>query len=371
MAEHADVVIIGGGIAGISLAGRVAHRRDVVVVEMEDHLGSHATGRSAAVYIEAYGSPAIRTLSTWSRSFFERPPDGFSEAPLVHPRGSLTFGRPADGKRLQKEYETAQRSASVRWLNEDDLLACCSVLRPEAAFTGFIEPDARDIEADALLQGFARLARKGDARILARSPVREIRRESKWLIVAGGTEIRANIVVNAAGAWAEDISHRAGLPGRGLQAFRRTAATLPMPPELLRTIAGLPVATAVDDSFYFKPDAGDMLVSLSEETPSPPCDAYPDDLDVAMALERFHDATTVPRARPRASWAGLRTFAPDRDPVIGYETDAPGFFWCAGQGGYGLQTAPALSALAASILLEEPLDTDWAGLAHALRPGRF
>lgn len=371
MVEHVDVVIIGGGIAGISLAGRIAHHRDVIVVEMEDHLGSHATGRSAAVYIEAYGSPTIRALTTRSRTFFEEPPAGFSEAPLVHPRGSLVFGGPEDSDRLQKEYAVANRSAMVRWLNQDDLLACCPVLRPEAAFTGFIEPGARDIEADALLQGFARMSRQGDARILTKSPVQEIRRESDWLIVAGGTEIRAGIVVNAAGAWAEDISLRAGLQGRGLQPFRRTAATIPMPSDVARAVAELPVATAVDDSFYFKPEAGDMLVSLSEETLSLPCDAYPDDLDVAIALERFHEATTVPRARPKASWAGLRTFAPDRDPVVGFEGDIPGFFWCAGQGGFGLQTAPALSALAASILLDEPLDSAEADLAQALRPGRF
>jgi D-arginine dehydrogenase len=371
MVERADVVIIGGGIAGISLAGRLAPHRDVVVIEMENHLGTHATGRSAAVYIEAYGSQAIRRLSTQSRAFFEAPPVGFSAVPLVHPRGSLVFSGSDDRDRLREEYALAERITTVQWLDQDALLSCCPVLRPEAAAAGFIEPGARDIDTDALLQGFARMARQCGARILTGVPVSEIRHAGDWLVIAGEWEVRADVLVNAAGAWAEEVAHRAGLPGCGLQPMRRTATTLPLPPDLARATADLPVATAVDESFYFKPEAGDMLVSLSEETPLQPCDAYPEDLDIATALERFHEATTVPRARPKASWAGLRTFAADRNPVIGYESTAPGFFWCAGQGGYGLQTAPALSALAASLLLQESLDSAGAALARALSPERF
>jgi D-arginine dehydrogenase len=162
----------------------------------------------------------------------------------------------------------------------------------------------------------------------------------------------------------------AGVAGFGLQPMRRTAATVQVPPELEGLLARLPFVTPVDESFYFKPEARSIMVSLSDETPSEPCDAFPEDLDVATALHRFHAATIVPQSRPSATWAGLRTFAPDRRPVVGFDAGARGFFWYAGQGGYGIQTSPALSALAAKLITQAPLDEREAALAQALAPGR-
>ncbi|WP_207483454.1 NAD(P)/FAD-dependent oxidoreductase [Arenibaculum pallidiluteum] len=372
MTERADVLIVGGGIAGISLAARLAGSRDVLVLEMEDHLGTHATGRSAAAFVEAYGSPEIRALTTRGRSFFESPPEGFSETPLVQPRGSLTYGGEADLETLRSEYELARRTCEVGWLDREEILALCPVMRPERVAAGFLEPNARDIEAAALLQGFARMARRGGVRIETGARLADIRHDGGgWTVEAGGRSVSASVLVNAAGAWAGAVGALAGLPAYGLQPLKRTAMTIPLPADLAARTARMPFVGPVDGSFYFRPDAGGMLVSLAEETPSEPCDAWPDDMDVAMALDRFHAATTVPPARPRAAWAGLRTFAADRNPVVGFDPAAPGFFWLAGQGGYGLQTSPAISAMAAALLRGEPLDAAEAALARALDPARF
>ncbi len=197
------------------------------------------------------------------------------------------------------------------------------------------------------------------------------RQGESWRLDADGSTFASRIVVNAAGAWADAIAGRAGLAPCRLQPMRRTAATIGVPDDIAALLPRHPFAAAVDESFYFKPETGVIMVSLSEETPSEPCDAHPEDIDVAMALERFHMATVVPRARPLATWAGLRTFAPDRLPVVGFDAAAPGFFWYAGQGGYGIQTSPAASTLAAKAILGEALQPEEAQILSAFRPGRF
>ena len=372
MHTSADVVVVGGGISGISLAARLAESRRVVVLEAEEHLGSHATGRPAALLVEAYGPPEIRTLTGLSRAFFEAPPAGFSEAPLSRRRGGLVYAGADALALLQQQFELAGRSASVSWLDAKAVLDRCPVLKPGVAAAGFLEPDALDLDANALLHGFARSARGAGALVHARSPVESIeRRSDAWRIRAGGVEFACDVLVNAAGAWAERIAAMAGLAGCGLQPMRRTAASIPVPQDVEALLPTLPFAAPVDESFYFKPEARSIMVSLSDETPSEPCDAYADDYDVALALERFHAATTVPPVRPSATWAGLRTFAPDRRPVVGFDSEAPGFFWYAGQGGYGIQTSPALSILGAKLILSAPLEETEGGLAQALAPERL
>lgn len=190
------------------------------------------------------------------------------------------------------------------------------------------------------------------------------------MVEAGGRSIACGILVDAAGAWADDVAELAGMALRGLQPMRRTAATIGVPDDIAAMLPWHPFVAPVDESFYFKPEAGTIMVSLSDETPSDPCDAYADDLDVALALERFHEATIVPRARLIASWAGLRTFALDRLPVVGFEPGAENFFWYAGQGGYGIQTSPAHSALAAKLILGQALDPAEAEIAAAFRSDR-
>lgn len=372
MPEIVDILIVGGGIAGVSLAARLAGKASVALVEAEEHLGAHATGRSASLLVQAYGPPPIRRLTRLSRRFFEAPPEGFSEAPLARRRGVLIYGAAGQSERLAREYELARNSARIEWLNGDGVLEPCPILRPGVAEAGFIEPDALDLDTNALLQGFARTARRAGARFLTGAPLRQVRRQGDgWLASTPAVEIACAILVDAAGAWADEVAAMAGAPRCGMQPMRRTAATINVPPEMEPLLSSLPFAAPADESFYFKPEAGGLMVSLADETPSEPCDAWPDDLDVALALDRFHAATIVPPARPAATWAGLRTFAPDRSPVIGLDPETPGFFWHAGLGGYGIKTSPALSTLSAKLILGEALDGEEVELAQALDIGRF
>ena len=372
MPESVDIAIVGGGISGVSLAARLAGKARVAVLEAEDHPGMHATGRSAALLVEAYGPPAIRRLTTMSRGFFETPPDGFSEAPLAGRRGGLVYGSADQMDRLDREFELAGQTTNVEWLDASGVVSACPLLKPGVAAAGFLEPGALDLDTNALLQGFLRNVRSNGAAIRTGASITRIERETGgWRLVAGDIEITCPIIVDAAGAWADQVAELAGVSRRGLQPMRRTAATIGVPGEIVQLLASSTFAAPVDESFYFKPDAGAIMVSLSDETPSDPCDAFADDLDVATALERFHEATIVPRARPIATWAGLRTFAPDRLPVVGFDADVPDFFWYAGQGGYGIQISPALSALGAKLLLGEALDAAESEIAAALDPARL
>jgi D-arginine dehydrogenase len=370
MSRVADIVVIGGGISGISIAARLAPHARVLLLEAEDHLGSHATGRSAALLVEAYGPPEIRRLTGMSRHFFEEPRE-FSEAPLSRRRGGLIYAPEAHVDRLRAEFDKALRSAPVVWLDGKAVEKVCPLLKPGTAAAGFLEPAVLDLDTNALLHGFARSARKAGAEIVTGASVSRLERTGDgWQVEVQDTRFSCGTIVNAAGAWADQIAERAEVKPRGLRPMRRTAATIGVPPDLAALLPRMPFAAPVDESFYFKPEAGAIMVSLSEETPSEPCDAHPEDPHIAPALERFHDATIVPRGRPAATWAGLRTFVGDRLPVVGFDAEAPRFFWYAAQGGYGIQTSPALSTLSAKLLLGKELDPPEAELAKAMRASR-
>ena len=371
MPDIVDILVIGGGISGVSLAARLAPHARVAVVEADDHIGMQATGRSAALLVEAYGEPQVRRLTKASRPFFETPPEGFSDVPLSRRRGAVVYGGEADIAALRREFELARETASVVWLEGEEIRKCCPLLRPGVAAAGFLEPDVLDLDTHALLQGFARAARQHGAEIWTGAPVRRIERMSGgWEIEAGTRQVACGVVVDAAGAWADEIAALAGVCRRELQPKRRTAATMPVPAGLADVLPRHPFVIPIDGSFYFKPEAGAIMVSLSDETPSWPCDAQPDELAVALALERFHAATVVPRNRPIAAWAGLRTFAPDRLPILGFDPGAEGFFWYAGQGGTGIQTSPAHSTLAAKLLLGGELDAAEARIGVAFSATR-
>lgn len=372
MAERADIVVIGGGIAGLSLAARLAAKRRVVLLEAEEHFGTQATGRSAALFVETYGPPAVRALTRLSRKFFLSPPTGFAEAPLTRRRGALSYAGPDALDRLEEAVALTAGMAGIERLDAGGILALCPLLRPGVAMAGLYDETVLDVDTASLLQGFVRMARAGGADLRQGAPLRGAGRDGdRWRVETPAGAIEAGIVVDAAGAWADTVAAAAGLAPLGLEPRRRTAATLDIPVEYAELVPTLPAVLPIDESFYFKPEAASVMVSLSDETPSEPCDAYADDFDVALALERFHEATIFPRARPVATWAGLRTFAPDRRPVVGFDPRADNFFWCAGQGGYGIQTAPALSALAARLLLGEVLEDAEADLAYALAPARL
>jgi D-arginine dehydrogenase len=297
MDERFDVVIIGGGIAGISLAARLATHLKIAVLEAEEHPGQHATGRSAALLVEAYGPPEIRRLTGMSRAFFEAPPAGFCETALTRRRGGLIYGAERDLPRLREEYELARETTDVLWLDKDAVLACCPILEPGGVAAGFLEPSVLDLDATALLQGFLRSTRRAGGAVRTTSrPERTELAGGEWLVTHDRGRIACSVLVNAAGAWADSVARAAGVPPLGLQPMRRSAASLPMPPNMEAQLTGLPFVAPVDESFYFKPEARGMMVSLADETPSDPCDAFADDLDIAIAWSGF---TRQPASRAR------------------------------------------------------------------------
>lgn len=364
--ERCDVIIIGGGIAGASLAMRLAARgRQVVMLEAEEHPGVHATGRSAAYFAPGYGNAVVRELTLRSAAFFETPPDGFSETPLLRSRAALFVARADQLAALHALHE--ELGTAVHRLDPLEAIAQLPILRPDYVAGAILDSRGGDADAAALLQGCLRQARRDGAVLKTAARAAEIRRERDlWIVAAGDTQISAPVIVNAAGAWADTIATLAGLAPLGLTPLRRSAVLVPAPKD--QDIANWPFVVDADEDFYFKPDAGALLLSPADETPSEPCDAQPEEIDIAVAVDRIEQATTLQVRRVTHRWAGLRTFAPDRSPVAGFDPRAPGFFWLAGQGGYGVQTAPALSEFAAELIVSGAAGGD---LAAALSPARF
>ena len=363
----ADFLVIGGGMAGASAAYALAAHGVVVVLEQEERPGVHATGRSAALFSETYGNGVVRGLSRAGRPFLADPPDGFCAGPLLGPRGALFIADEADRPRLTAQEAEERATGAFTALSGAEVRDLVPILRPEAAVAGLLETGAMDIDVDALHQGYLRgLLRRG-GRVVAEAGVMALRRgEGAWIATTPAGEFTAPIVVNAAGAWVDRVAALAGLGPLGLQPKRRTVALVEGP---AMDFAGWPLVIEVAERFYFKPDAGRLLISPADEIDSEPCDAQPEEFDIAVAADRVQAATTLTIGRIAHRWAGLRTFAPDRTPVCGFDPRSRGFFWLAGQGGYGIQTAPALASLTARLVtgLGEAPDID----PTALSPARF
>lgn len=369
-----DVIVVGGGIAGVSAAGWAAgDGASVVLVEREQALSAHTTGRSAALYLANYGEAQTRRLTLASRAFLDRPPEGFADAPLLGPRGQLWVGGPdASGLLTAVAAAGHELDPTIRAVDREEVVRLCPVLRPEHAAAGVLEPGASDIDVAALHTGFVRLLRRGGGSVRTGAPVHEVCRDgSGWAVLAGGETYRGEVLVDAAGAWGDVVAGLAGARPLGLRPLRRTAVMVSLPDGV--DARGWPAVIDVGGSWYFKPEGDGLLLSPADEVPSEPVDARPEDLDVALALERVAAATTLPLRSVRTAWAGLRTFAPDGDLVIGPDPEQPGFVWCVGQGGYGIQTAAAAGRLTAGLALG--LDLGWtrdAGLdLLALSPSRF
>jgi D-arginine dehydrogenase len=370
-----DFLVIGSGIAGASAAAMLASNARVGLFERENVHGYHTTGRSAALWSALYGNAPIRALTVASRAFYDRPPAGFAEHPLLKPRGCLYFAGPDKLDRLDAIASGADAlGIATQRLTTDESMELCPVLIADHVAAGLHEPDAMDIDVDALHQGFLRLFRQQGGDVRTDAEVVSLERHAEhWSVgLGGGGRVTAGVVINAAGAWADLVAEMAGIRGVGLRPLKRTAFLLEEPEGV--AARDWPTVIEADESFYFKPESGRILVSPCDETPSPPCDAWPDDMDIAECVERLQAAAAIPVRRIIRSWAGLRSFVADRTPVIGYDTVAPGFFWLAGQGGYGVQTAPAAAQLAAALALGRPIPPDIARLglhADQLSPARL
>lgn len=337
-----DVIIIGGGIAGASLGAEIAAHRRTLIVEGEEFCGYHSTGRSAAFYLESYGGPDVAKLTLASRHFLDSPPPDFSERGFLRQRGDLHLTRhllpelpPQVTTRVVERFELERLVPGIRrdW--------------PRALF----EPGCADIDVAALHAAYLRAFRRAGGEIRTGARVnRAEHRHGRWLLDLGDdSPLSSPLIVNAAGAWADDVATLCSVQPIGIAPKRRTMVQLRVGRSGLRD---LPLVDDADGSFYFKGEA-DQSVWLSphDEIESDPCDAAPEEIDIATAIDRFEQVVDWPVERVERSWAGLRSFAPDRLPVYGYDPDADGFFWCAGQGGFGIQTSPAAARLAASVLL--------------------
>lgn len=371
---HADILIIGGGIAGAGAAFMLAGQARVLLLEAEAQCGLHSTGRSAASFTENYGPPTIRRLAIASRSFLAEPPAGFAESPIMLPRGMITVARDDQLDALAEELASAQAFApSIVAISPSEALARVKILRRDYVAGAIIEPHSMEIEVATLHQGFLRGARRQGASILTDAPARAIeRRAGLWHVETPAGSFAAPVLVNAAGAWADAVATLAGVTPLGLQPKRRTAVLVPVPPGL--DTRGWPLVNDVGGEFYFKRDAGALFLSPADATPSDPCDAQPDELDIAIAIGRFQQAADMKVDRVQRAWAGLRTFVADGAPVAGFDPHAENFFWLAGQGGYGIKTSPALSLLAAEAILHHrfPDALHDAGLsADDLSPARL
>ncbi|MFL5006474.1 MAG: NAD(P)/FAD-dependent oxidoreductase [Microvirga sp.] len=358
-----DIVIVGGGIAGASLGAEIAASRRTLILEAEQHCGYHSTGRSAAFWLESYGGPQVALLTAASRAFLDLPPADFAERSFLRTRGALHLSR--DG---QADLPPGVESREV---DRAELERMLPGVRPEWRH-GLLEPGCADIDVAALHAAYLRHFRRLGGVIATESPlVRGEWRDGGWTIALGtGGAVSAGILVNAAGAWADGVAEACGVRRLGIAPKRRTMVQLCVGRSGLRD---LPLVDDADGTFYFKGE-GDSSIWLSphDEIATDPCDAAPEEIDVATAIDRFEQVVDWPVERVERSWAGLRSFAPDRLPVYGYDSRARGFFWCAGQGGFGIQTAPAAASLAAAVLKDDQPDDMVAHVDPAIfSPERF
>lgn len=355
-----DAVVVGGGIAGASVAWALADRgATVCLVEREAQAGQHATGRSAAVTNETVGHPLVCRLAAASRAFLDAPPPGFADHPLVAPRGLLWV---TDDPATLDAVDPG--SPAVRRIEGDEVLGLVPVLRPPWAGVALHEPGAMAVDVAALLQGYLRGLRRSGGHV--RLGAEAVRLTPGWRVELPDVTLRCGVVVNAAGAWGDEVACRAGVAPLGLTPRRRTACIVRVPAG--HDVTGWPLVMDAGGRFYAEPEPGGLLLSPADEAPAEPGDTRPDELDVARALDRLREATALPVRSVVRAWAGLRTFAPDRAPVAGFDPDHPGFYWLVGQGGGGIKTAPALAALAAADITGTlpPFASP-----DALRPGRL
>lgn len=369
-----DFIVVGGGIAGASAAFGLAGHGRVILLERESQTAYHSTGRSAALYDESYGVPLVTALTLASRPFLESPPAGFTEYPVLSPRGVMLLGRAGEEALLDRAAEESGRfGIEVRRLDTARARAMVPVLRSEYVAGALLEPGAMDIDVHGLLQGFLRGVRRQGGAIVTDAEVQALERSrGAWTATTAQGSFSARVVVNAAGAWCDRLAALAGAVPIKLLAKRRTAFIFDSPAGV--DAGKWPLVADLDETFYFKPEAGRILASPADQTPIEPCDVQPEEIDIASAVERISQAADLPVRHINRKWAGLRSFVADQSPVVGYDPDVEGFFWLAGQGGFGIKTSPAMGRLCAALVLGRDIDRDLAALGvteAALSPARL
>ena len=347
--QQADYLIIGAGIGGASTAYFLAPHGKTIVLEREQLPGYHSTGRSAALYTLAYGTPQVRALTAASRAFFDAPPPGFAEHPLLTPRGELVVDFTGDAEELQRQFDSGKASvAEMRLLDAEQACALVPVLRRDKVQGAMLDPSAADIDTDALHQGYLRGIRQHGGEIHNQREVLAISRDGDgWLVDCGAEQYRAQVLINAAGGWCDRIAALAGVAPIGLVPKRRAAFTFQGPEGV--DCHAWPCVVSLDESFYFKPDAGLLLGSPANADPVEPHDVQPEELDIAMGIYQIEEHTSLSIRRPEHGWAGLRSFVADGDLIAGFDVQVPGFFWVAAQGGYGIQTSAAMGMASAAL----------------------
>jgi D-arginine dehydrogenase len=361
-----DFLVVGGGIAGAGVGYFLASAGTVTLLEAESVPGFHSTGRSAALFSEYYGNAAVRALTAASRSFLERPPDGFADHPILAPRGTVTLCQPG----TENLFDTALASGSnapvpAREIAPGEVHRRCPIVRPGAFSRAMLKPVTMDIDVAALHQGFLRGLRAGGGRVVTRARVRKLtRRAGRWHLASDAGDFAAPVVVDAAGAWADELAVLGGVRPVGLAPRRRTAFLVDLPDGLHG--AGWPMVNDVAETFYVKPESGGLLISPADSAPVPPGDPRPDDLDIALAAQRVEQVMTLALRHVRHAWAGLRSATSDDTPVVGEAPGAPGFIWLAGLSGYGIQTAPRLCRVAAALAVAALRHQPPAGLCAEL-----
>lgn len=349
-----DIVVIGAGIAGASAAAELAQFNSVGLLEMENHPGYHATGRSAAIFAQNYGPRQVRAITRASEPFFTKNDRAFSDTPLFSPRPIIRIASRDQLPALKSLYKDMSVDCPLRWLDQAELQELVPLLQKDKIVAGFMNETSQDIDVNGLHRGYLRRFQSRGGTLICNAPASRIAGTAQgWEITVGHNRIDAKVIVNAAGAWADEIAVMAGISPLGLTPLRRCAITFDAPPGY--NTKALPMMVDVDDQFYLKPEAGRLLASPSDEVLSAPCDSRPEELDIAICVDRISKVFDVDVKRIESSWAGLRTFAPDGLPVCGFDLTAPDFFWLAGQGGYGVQTAPALAQITAALVSKKPM----------------
>ncbi len=349
-----DFLVVGAGIAGASIAAHLAETHKVVLIDMEERAGYHTTSRSAASYEPNYGPPPMLAFTRASDHFFKNPPPGFTDVPLLTPRISLFFEAEGQGEHTAK---LLQNASALEEISIEEAQNLFPVLKPGYAKRCFLDAHTADIDVDLLHRGYLKIFKSRGGTTLLSSPLQTATRKgSEWTVQCGASHLTVTTIINASGAWGDVVANICGARPVGLTPKRRSIGMVPMPDGL--DFKDWPMVTDVGETWYAKPQSGKLLVSSADATPVEPHDAYADDMAIAEGVDRLMAATTLEVELLDHAWGGLRTFAPDGNPVIGYDPSTDGFFWAVGQGGYGIQSCPALSVTAAAMALRQPISKD-------------